>query len=172
MNNITLDEFKDIFKYLINNNKRLVEEGKYPIAIGIEGAAGLGKSTVLKDLAEEMGMTYAQINLSELEETSDLCGFPIKEYQINCDGDIKWVPADLLPSCNCSEYEFTGQTRMAYATPSWLPREGNPNGTILCLDDYTRANSLFMQATMQLIQTGKYVTWDLPNNTTIVLEKK
>lgn len=43
MNNITLDEFKDIFKYLINNNKKLTEEGKYPIAIGIEGAAGLGK---------------------------------------------------------------------------------------------------------------------------------
>lgn len=43
MNNITLDEFKDIFKYLIINNKRLVEDGKYPIAIGIEGAAGLGK---------------------------------------------------------------------------------------------------------------------------------
>lgn len=43
MNNITLDEFKDIFKYLINNNKKLTEDGKYPIAIGIEGAAGLGK---------------------------------------------------------------------------------------------------------------------------------
>ena len=43
MNNITLDEFKDIFKYLINNNKKLIEDGKYPIAIGIEGAAGLGK---------------------------------------------------------------------------------------------------------------------------------
>ena len=43
MNNITLDEFKDIFKYLINNNKKLIEEGKYPIAIGIEGAAGVGK---------------------------------------------------------------------------------------------------------------------------------
>ena len=43
MNNITLDEFKDIFKYLINNNKKLIEEGKYPIAIGIEGSAGVGK---------------------------------------------------------------------------------------------------------------------------------
>ena len=43
MNNITLDEFKDIFKYLINNNKKLIEDGKYPIAIGIEGSAGVGK---------------------------------------------------------------------------------------------------------------------------------
>ena len=60
---------------------------------------------------------------------------------------------------------------MSYATPSWLPREENPNGTIIILDDYTRANSLFMQATMELICTGKYSTWSLPNNTTIVLEK-
>ncbi|MDD7753392.1 MAG: hypothetical protein PUJ51_02640 [Clostridiales bacterium] len=47
---------------------------------------------------------------------------------------------------------------MSYATPSWLPREENPNGTIIILDDYTRANSLFMQATMELICTGKYST--------------
>ena len=60
---------------------------------------------------------------------------------------------------------------MSYATPSWLPREENPNGTIIILDDYTRANSLFMQATMELICTGKYSTWSLPSNTTIVLEK-
>ena len=58
---------------------------------------------------------------------------------------------------------------MSYATPSWLPREENPNGTIIILDDYTRANSLFMQATMELICTGKYSTWKLPENTTIVL---
>lgn len=86
MNNITLDEFKDIFKYLINNNKRLVEDGKYPIAIGIEGVAGLGKTTVLKDLADEMEMTCVKCNLAEFEEVSDLTGFPIKEYQIDCDG--------------------------------------------------------------------------------------
>ena len=169
MNNITLDEFKDIFKYLINNNKRLVEDGKYPIAIGIEGAAGLGKTTVLKDLADEMGMTCVKCNLAEFEEVSDLTGFPIKEYQIDCDGIQKWIPADLISNCGCEEYQFTGETRMSYATPSWLPREENPNGTIIILDDYTRANSLFMQATMELICTGKYSTWSLPNNTTIVL---
>ena len=73
MNNITLDEFKDIFKYLINNNKKLIEDG-------------LGKTTVLKDLADEMGMTCVKCNLAEFEEVSDLTGFPIKEYQIDCDG--------------------------------------------------------------------------------------
>ena len=43
---------------------------------------------------------------------------------------------------------------MSYAAPAWLPREDNPNGTIILLDDYTIANGLFMQATMELINTG------------------
>lgn len=71
MNNITLDEFKDIFKYLIDNNRKLVADGKYPVAIGIEGSAGLGKTTVLQDLAKEMGMTCVKCNLAEFEEVSD-----------------------------------------------------------------------------------------------------
>ena len=171
MNSINLEEFSEIFKYLIKNNKKLVEDGKYPIAIGIEGAAGLGKTSVLQQLAEDMHMTCVKLNLSELEEVSDLTGFPIKEYEIDCDGIKKWIPADLINNCGCEEFSFTGNTRMSYATPSWLPREENPNGTIIILDDYTRANSLFMQATMELICTGKYVSWKLPENTTIVLIK-
>ena len=31
------------------------------------------------------------------------------------------------------------------------------------------ANSLFMQSTMELIQNGKYISWNLPKNTTVVL---
>ena len=169
MNNITLDEFKDIFKYLITNNKRLVDEGKNPIAIGIEGEAGVGKTTVLQDLAKELGMTCVKLSLSELEEVSDMTGFPIKEYYVECDGNKVWMPADLLSNYGCGELKFSGETRMSYATPSWLPREENPNGTIIILDDYTRANSLFMQATMELICTGKYVSWQLPKYTSIVL---
>lgn len=42
INTITLDEFKDIFNYLLDNNKRLVDEGKSPTAIGLIGEAGLG----------------------------------------------------------------------------------------------------------------------------------
>lgn len=35
--------------------------------------------------------------------------------------------------------------------------------------DNIMANSLFMQATMQLIQDGKFISWKLPENTNIVL---
>ena len=46
----------------------------------------ISKTSVLKDLADEMGMTCVKCNLAEFEEVSDLTGFPIKEYQIDCDG--------------------------------------------------------------------------------------
>lgn len=166
-NTITLGEFKELFKYLIDNNKRLIERGLKPISIGIEGAAGIGKTMTLQALAEELGYGYIRLNLAELEEVSDLTGFPIKEYRTK---DDKWIAADLVTKY-CDETLFTGETRMGYAAPSWLPPEdgGGKPGWILALDDYTRANSLFMQATMELIQNGKYISWNLPKNTNIVL---
>ena len=83
-----------------------------------------------------------------------------------------WVAHDLLDlylRSACEEFELTDQVRMSYATPAWLPREENPNGTLLLLDDYSRANSLFMQAVMELICTGKYISWKLPKYTNIAL---
>lgn len=164
-NQITLDEFRTNLKYLIQNNKKLEDRGISPIAIGIEGEAGLGKSAILKQVAEELGMSFTRINLAELEEVSDLTGFPIKEFQTS---DGEWIPADLVGKY-CDPEKFTGKSRMSYATPNWLPDEDTEGGAIVCLDDYSRANSLFLQATMQLIQDGTYVSWKLPKHTTIVL---
>ena len=178
INTITLDEFKEICNYLLDNNKRLVDEGKNPTAIGIIGSAGLGKTSVIQQIAENRGMTFVKLNLSELEEVSDMTGFPIKEYKIKVrnketnEFEDTWVAHDLLDlylRSACEEFELTDEVRMGYATPAWLPREENPNGTVLLLDDYSRANSLFMQATMELICTGKYISWKLPKYTSVLL---
>ena len=170
-NTITLDEFKDIFKYLIKNNFNLIDKGVAPISVGLEGSCGVGKTSVLEAIANELGMTYIRLGLSELEEVSDLTGFPIKEYEVtfeDCPGCPKWVASDILNNIN-KPFEFTGVSRMSYATPSWLPREENPNGILLNIDDFTRANSLFQQALMELIAKGKYISWSLPSKTIIAL---
>jgi len=168
-NQISLKEFTEIFNYLLDNNKRLVDDGKYPIAIGIEGNAGYGKTACMKQVAEARGMTYVSINLAELEEVADLTGLPLKEYEYIQNGEKKWIAADLISIHCCEGFEFTGQTRMSYATPAWLPREENPNGTLLVCDDYSRAQNTFCQALMTLIATGKYISWSLPKYTTIAL---
>ena len=168
---ITLGEFKETFKYLINNNFRLIDKGVSPISIGLEGPCGVGKTSVIEEIAEELGMTYVRVGLSELEEVSDLCGFPLKEFEVvfedypECP---KWVSAEILNTTN-KKFDFTGASRMSYAAPAWLPREENPNGILINVDDFSRANSLFQQALMELIRTGKYMTWDLPSKAIIAL---
>ena len=42
-NEITLNEFKEVFSYLLDNNKQLEDKGLRPIAVGLEGEAGIGK---------------------------------------------------------------------------------------------------------------------------------
>ncbi len=172
-NEMTLSEFTGVFNYLLDNNKRLQDEGQTSIAIGLEGPAGIGKTAVVEEVANKRGMTFCKLSLSQLEEVGDLCGFPLKEVLLQWktkDGETKtkWWPESMLNKIPPS-VAVTSTTRMGYAAPAWLPREDNPNGTILLLDDFSRANPLFMQATMELINTGSYISWTLPKNTNIVL---
>lgn len=173
LNEMTINEFTDVFNYLLDNNRQLQEKGLTPIAIGLEGEAGIGKTAVVEEVAQKRGMTYCKISLSQLEEVGDLVGFPIKEVLLQWktkDGQVKsrWWPETLLGKVP-QNVQVTSTVRMGYAPPAWVPREENENGVIVCLDDFSRANPLFMQATMELINTASYMSWKLPKNTSIVL---
>lgn len=170
---MTLNEFKEVFSYLLDNNKHLEDNNLRPIAVGIEGEAGVGKTTLIEDIAKERGMTMCKINLAQLEEIGDLVGMPIKEYEVAWveNGQIKqtrWMPESQTKHLDL-RLKLTGKVRMSYAPPAWLPIDENPNGTIVFLDDYTRANSMFMQATMEIINTASYISWKLPKYTSIAL---
>lgn len=173
LNEMSISEFTDVFNYLLDNNRKLEEEGLTPIAIGLEGEAGIGKTAVVEEVAKKRGMTFCKISLSQLEEVGDLCGMPIKEVMLQWktkDGEIKtrWWPESNLSKVP-QGITITNNMRTSYASPAWLPREENPNGCIVLLDDFSRANPLFMQATMELINTASYIGWKLPKNTSILL---
>ena len=170
---MTLNEFKEVFSYLLDNNKHLEDNNLRPIAVGVEGEAGIGKTTLIEDIAKERGMTMCKVNLAQLEEIGDLVGMPIKEYEVAWieNGQVKqtrWMPESQTKHLDL-RLKLTGKVRMSYAPPAWLPIDENPNGTIVFLDDYTRANSMFMQATMEIINTASYISWKLPKYTSIVL---
>ena len=153
-NEMTLNEFKEVFSYLLDNNKHLEDNNLRPIAVGVEGEAGIGKTTLIEDIAKERGMTMCKVNLAQLEEIGDLVGMPIKEYEVAWieNGQVKqtrWMPENQTKHLDL-RLKLTGKVRMSYAPPAWLPMDENPNGTIVFLDDYTRANSMFMQATMEI----------------------
>lgn len=71
MNEMSISEFTDVFNYLLDNNRELQEKGLTPIAIGIEGEAGIGKTSLVQQVAQKRGMTLCKLNLSQLEEVGD-----------------------------------------------------------------------------------------------------
>ena len=76
---LNVDELKDFLKHMVKNNQHIQNEGKVPVAVNIEGDAGLGKTSAIIQLGKELDMEVVKINLSQIEELGDLVGFPVKE---------------------------------------------------------------------------------------------
>lgn len=183
-NTVSMSEVKNLVNYTIDNNIRLQEQGKMPIAVSLEADAGIGKTSILQQIAEERGMTFAKISLHEMDEVGDMLGYPQKEYECQIakavkdkDGSVKmqvlpgtvWLNEKQMDSKDKgTAIRQTGKTRMGYAKPAWVP-EYNENGTLCVLDDYVRATPQLLQACMELTLTQKYTSWSLPKKTTICL---
>ena len=184
-NTISMSQVKNLLNYTFDNNAKLQEDGKSPIAVSIEAAAGIGKTSVVEQIAKERNMGFVKVDLHQMDEVGDLIGYPITEYECQVlqrykddKGEPKvrllpqtvWVNAKQLEQgAGANEkYRQTGKTRMGYAKPAWVP-EYNDNGTIVLLDDYVRAAPQLLQACMDLVLEQKYVSWSFPKKTTIVL---
>ena len=164
---LNLDELKDFVKYMVTNNQHIQSIGKVPVAINVEGDAGLGKTSSVKQLASELNMDIIRLNLAEFEELGDLVGFPVKEFEIsNAEGKTTWINEHQIDAAMKKGYKVINK-RMSHAAPEWI--QGRKEGGFLILDDYTRADHRFMQATMTLIDEQAYASWKLPKNWHILL---
>lgn len=139
---LNIEELKETLSYIIANNKELKKQNKKTTAVEVMGESGIGKTSTIIQIAEELGMDHVKLNLTMLEELGDLVGYPIKEYELCKEegGECEWVSKDLLDYYLKSGYHASGAHRMNYASPTWLPKTENPNGGILILDDYNRAD--------------------------------
>jgi len=174
MNKVQLNskQLKETLTHLILNNRTLQEDGLKPVAISICGPAGLGKTSVVEQLAEELNIKHVEIiNLAQLDELGDLVGIPVKEYQMVLkQGDKqvgKWIDEKVMTSFTNQGWVATTNSRMNYAKPAWIAGKGE-NG-VLILDDYTRAAPRFMQAVMEIIDKQRYISWSLPKGWTVLL---
>lgn len=167
---INMKEAEDLLNFTIDNNRQLQDAGQTPIAISFTGEHGIGKTSLVEQVAKKRGMTLTKLSLHELEEVGDLIGYPVKEYRVveKKTGKSGWVAADVLERVDREKFKVTNESRMGYAKPAWVPQY-NENGCILLLDDYARSSNMLIQATMELINTGRYVSWSLPKYTTVVL---
>ncbi len=164
---LNTNELKTFLKHITKNNKEIQEDGKIPVAVNIEGDAGLGKTSAIMQLGKELNMHVVKINLSQIEEIGDLVGFPVKEFQIqNKEGKTTWITETQIETATKKGYKVVAK-RMSHAVPEWI--QGKDEGGFLVLDDYTRADHRFMQACMELIDRQTYISWTLPKNWHIVL---
>ena len=112
-------------------------------------------------------MEVIRKNLAELEDVSDLVGYPCKEHEL-VKGDLtKWVTEGTITQYIQAGYKPTDQKRMTHAAPEWI--QGKTKPVILLLDDYSRASEKFIQATMTLLENQTYNNWSLPKGSFVIL---
>lgn len=85
-------------------------------------------------------------------------------------GEEKRVTEKLIPQFINLGYDLCPECDpvMSYAVPEWVPDDPDQE-FILFLDDFNRANTMFMQAIMSLIQFGEYISWRLPKKCHLIL---
>ncbi len=172
---LNIKELKDYLKHFVKNNQHIQEKGMHPIAVNVEGEAGIGKTSAIEQLAEELELDLVKLNLAQIEELGDLVGFPIRQFEMaknkgtkeNPIWAKKWINEQLVQTYKDRGLLATGKSQMSYCSPEWI--EGKKPGGILLLDDYSRADSRFQQACMELIQKQEYISWKLPKNWHIFL---
>lgn len=167
---LTLEEIKPILKHIIDNNfYRQEKYGDIPISIDICGHCGIGKTSIVEQLAKEYDANFVKLNLSMMCETGDLCGYPIREHYVCKDDDCQWITPELIESFSKAGYNITSETRMSYALPTWYKDIDTSKPTFFVLDDYNRAIPALLSASMELVHRQEYLSWKLPARTQVIL---
>ena len=164
-------EVKEFLNFIIKNNIDLQKDGKKPTSVEVIGEAGLGKTSIVEQIAKENDLDFVKLNLSQIEELGDLVGFPIRQFEMctETEGSCLWVDEHAIHTYETQNYKFTGQKRMSYCPPAWIADKDSGKGGILLLDDWTRGDMRFIQACMELIDRQEYISWKLPKGWTVLL---
>ena len=153
------NETKKVLKELIAANDKIMQTGGIPVSVSLVGTPGLGKTTICRELAKDLNRDFYKLNLAQLTEPSELIGYYSKEYKVTKDTKEVWLTENLLPKATQEGFKYTGEVRTRPCPPDWVVNL-KPGG-ILLLDDYSRSNTLFSQAVMELINEQTMVGWDL-----------
>ena len=165
---LNVKEAKQFLKHIIDNNRYLQKQNKPPVAVEVIGDSGIGKTSTIVQLANELDLNFVKLNLAQIEELGDLVGFPIRQFEV-CQNNDKclWIDEHAVDEYTKQGYAFTGKNRMSYCPPEWI--SGKSTGGILLLDDWNRADIRFIQAVMELIDRQQYISWELPKDWHIIL---
>lgn len=166
---LTAAEVEKHLTAYIANCEKLIAKGQRPTSICLEGEAGIGKTSLVRQIAEQLGYKIHVENTSAIDDLGNLVGFPVKEFLMSDGTSVKWIPSEFAADAASKNLTFTGNSRMSYAQPDWLKEIGSDEKFILFLDDYTRALPMVMQACMTITEEYRYKSWELPKNAIVIL---
>jgi len=164
---VNQNELKEFLGHIVSNNRHLQENGKGPVSVEVIGESGIGKTSAIIQLAEELNLDFVKLNLSQIEEIGDLVGFPIRQFEVTNGEITKFIDENMLDEYRADNFKSTGKNRMSYCPPEWIANK--KGGGILLLDDWNRADTRFIQALMELIDRQQYISWTLPKDWHIIL---
>jgi len=164
---LNVNEAKTFLTHIVSNNRYLQSSNKPPVAVEIIGDSGIGKTSMVIQAANELGLNFVKLNLAQIEELGDLVGFPIRQFEVCQENDCLWIDEHAVEEYTKLGYKFTGKNRMSYCPPEWI--SDKTAGGILLLDDWNRADMRFIQAVMELIDRQTYISWSLPKDWHILL---
>ena len=93
---INPNELKDFLNHIISNNRHLQANGKGPVSVEVIGESGIGKTSSIVQLADELDLNFVKLNLAQIEEIGDLVGFPIHQFEVTDGTTTKYVDESAL----------------------------------------------------------------------------
>ena len=161
------NQLKPFLIDVLQSNETLIKNNKIPIAVKIEGVHGIGKTQIVLELAKETNYFVKKLNLAQFELVGDLTGYSVKEFEMCKDNKCVWITENQIPHYITLGWDFTNKTQTKQCPPEWIV--DLPERTILYLDDLSRANSLIIQAVMELLDKREFTGWNLPKFCQVVL---
>jgi len=164
---LNIDEAKTFLTHIVSNNRYLQSNKKSPVSVEVVGDSGIGKTSMVIQVANELNLNFVKLNLAQIEELGDLVGFPIRQFEMENKTQKGWIDEHAVEDFHKKGWITTGRNRMSYCPPEWIA--GKEDGGILLLDDWNRADIRFIQAVMELIDRQQYISWSLPKDWHIIL---
>jgi len=135
-----------LLEHVFDTNIAAAARGHRGTPVCIWGTHGVGKTSLVLDIARDRHWRFAYCAPAQFEEMGDLHGLPTR---VDPDPDV------------------IGDEYTAFLPPEWVPKEEGPG--ILLLDDLNRADDRILRGLMQLLQNFEMFSWSLPPKWQIVV---
>ncbi|MCB0516302.1 MAG: AAA family ATPase [Chitinophagales bacterium] len=94
---LSASEIEKFVAQLFRANEIAVQQGKIPTTLCIWGRAGVGKSELVAQIAQQLGYAFCEVSPAQFEEMGDLLGMPQTDGKNTYFAPPSWIPQQKGP---------------------------------------------------------------------------